>query len=375
MLGEGVYGGIWVGPHSPIPNVRGIRSDVVQALRAIKVPVVRWPGGCYADEYRWRDGIGPIAQRRKALNSNWGGVLESNTFGTDEFMDFVQQIDSQAYISINLGSGSPEEAADWLEYMTTDRPTTLGLERTRNGHPKPYIVRYLGLGNESWGCGGPMTPDEYISRMKLFSHFVRSDNPAQGGSTVAETLKSLASGKFDPTKLEPGPNAMKQIASGPDATNPEFTEALMKAWSKKQAMFWSFQGLSLHSYTFGGGFPFSYSATDFGENKYAKLLKETLRMEQIIALHSGIMDKYDTKKQVALVVDEWGAWLRTMPDTNPLFLRQQNSLRDAILASLNLDIFAHHADRVRMTNIAQMVNVLQSMILTDKEKMVLTPTY
>ncbi|MBW8891415.1 MAG: alpha-N-arabinofuranosidase [Burkholderiales bacterium] len=349
-LGTGVYGGVWVGKDSPIPNTRGIRKDVVEALRAIKVPNVRWPGGCFADEYHWRHGIGPAAARRKTINSNWGGAAEPNTFGTDEFMDFVDQIGSEAYVSVNIGSGTVEEAAAWVEYMTADPQTTAGKERAANGHPAPYKVKYLGLGNESWGCGGAMRPDYYTDEMKRYARFVRNYNPKQTGA-----------------------EAMQRIAVGPDQGDTAFTEAVMAA-QKAHNWAWNIEGLSLHSYT-TGGWPPSYSSTRFDETAYAKLLQETLGMDDLIAKHAAIMDKYDPDKKVPLVVDEWGVWLAPLEGSTPGFLAQQNSLRDAIVAALNLNIFARHADRVRMTNIAQMINVLQAMILTDKDKMVLTPTY
>ncbi|KQY26185.1 alpha-N-arabinofuranosidase [Caulobacter sp. Root487D2Y] len=349
-LGTGIYGGVWVGKDSPIPNTRGIRDDVVQALRAIKVPNVRWPGGCFADEYHWRHGIGPAESRRKTINSNWGGAVEPNTFGTDEFMDFVDQIGSEAYVSVNLGSGTVQEAAEWIEYMTADPETTAGKERAANGHRAPYKVKYLGLGNESWSCGGAMTPEYYTDEMKRYARFVRNYNPKQTGA-----------------------EAMQRIAVGPNQADPAYTEAVM-ASQKGHDWAWNIEGLSLHSYT-TGGWPPSYSSTKFDETAYAKLVKETLGMDGLIAQHAAIMDRYDPEKKVPLVVDEWGVWLAPLEDTNPGFLVQQNSLRDAIVAALNLNIFARHADRVRMTNIAQMINVLQAMILTDKDRMVLTPTY
>jgi alpha-N-arabinofuranosidase len=349
-LGTGIYGGVWVGRESPIPNVRGIRSDVVAALRAIRVPNVRWPGGCFADEYHWRHGIGPASQRRTTINSNWGGASEPNSFGTDEFMDFVGQIGSDAYVSVNVGSGTVQEAAEWVDYMTADPSTTAGRERAANGHPAPYKVKYLGIGNEMWGCGGAMTADHYVEQLKLYSRFVRNYNPAQTGG-----------------------EAMRRIAVGPDGAKTDYTEAVMKAW-KDHIWSWDIEGLSLHSYTVGG-WPPRMASTGFGEADYAKLVKETLGMEQLVATHSAIMDRYDPDKKVPLVVDEWGVWLKPTDGTNPGFLQQQNSQRDAIIAALNLNIFARHADRVRMTNIAQMVNVLQAMILTDGPRMVLTPTY
>jgi alpha-N-arabinofuranosidase len=350
-LGHGIYDGIWVGPDSPIPNTRGIRNDVVTALKALKVPNIRWPGGCFADEYHWRKGIG--SQRVVTLNPNWGGVIEPNTFGTREFMDFLDQIGSDAYVSINVGSGTPQEAAEWLEYMTTAQPTTLAKERAANGHPAPYKVALLGLGNESWDCGGNMTPEYYLSQMKIYSRFVRNFNPAQQDK-----------------------QPMLKIAVGPGGDGPrwtEWTEAIMKAY-QQHTWSWDINGLSMHSYTVVR-WPPSFASVGFGETEYSQILKSTLDMERLISTHSAIMDKYDPGKKVALIVDEWGAWYAPLPGSNPGFLVQQNSLRDAILAALNLNIFARHADRVRGANIAQMINVLQAMIMTDKEKMVLTPTY
>jgi alpha-N-arabinofuranosidase len=349
-LGHGVYEGIWVGPDSKIPNTRGIRNDVVAALKAIKVPNVRWPGGCFADEYHWRKGIGP--QRAITLNPNWGGVSEPNSFGTHEFMDFIDQIGAGAYVSVNIGSGTPQEASEWLEYLTTAQPTTLAKERAANGHPAPYKVPYLGIGNESWDCGGNMTPDYYVSQLKIYSRFVRNFNPAQDKQQ------------------------MLKIAVGPGGDGPrwtEWTESVMKAY-QHHTWSWDIDGLSMHNYTVVK-WPPSYNSVGFGEAEYSQILKTTLEMDALISKHSAIMDKYDPDKKVALVVDEWGGWYAPLPGSNPGFLVQQNSLRDALLAALNLNIFARHADRVRMANIAQMINVLQAMIMTDKEKMVLTPTY
>jgi alpha-N-arabinofuranosidase len=350
-LGHGVYEGIWVGPGSTIPNTRGIRNDVVAALKAIKVPNVRWPGGCFADEYHWRKGIG--SQRLETLNPNWGGVIEPNTFGTHEFMDFLDQIGAEAYLSVNVGSGTPQEAAEWLEYLTTAQPTALAKERAANGHPAPYKIAYLGIGNESWDCGGNMTPDYYLSQLKIYSRFVRNFNPAQQDK-----------------------QRMLKIAVGPGGGEPRFTEwteAVMKAYQNHQWS-WDIDGLSLHSYTVVR-WPPAFASVGFGEKEYSQILKSTLEMEGLVSKYSAMMDKYDPQKKVALAVDEWGAWYAPLPGSNPGFLVQQNSLRDAILAALNLNIFARRADRVRLANIAQMINVLQAMILTDKEKMVLTPTY
>lgn len=350
-LGTGVYEGLWVGPDSKIPNTRGVRSDVVNALKAIKVPNVRWPGGCFADEYHWRKGIG--AKRPQTLNPNWGGVIEPNTFGTHEFLDFIDQIGSEAYLSVNVGSGTPQEAAEWLEYLTTNQPTELAKERAANGHPAPYRIPFLGVGNESWDCGGNMSADYYLSQLKIYNRFVRNFNPAQQRS-----------------------DQMLKIAVGPGGDEPRFTEwteTVMKGW-KDRKWSWDMQGLSLHNYTvidWGK----KHSSMNFGELEYAQILKKTLEMEGLIDKHAAIMDKYDPERKIALAVDEWGAWYAPLPGTNSGFLVQQNSQRDAVLAALNLNIFARRADRVRIANIAQMINVLQAMILTEKDKLVLTPTY
>ena len=336
-LGHGLYEGIWVGPDSPIPNTRGIRNDVVAALRELKVPNVRWPGGCFADQYHWRKGIGPRDKRPATVNSAWGDVIDSNAFGTDEFMDFIQQIGSTPYVSVDVGAGTPQEAAEWLEYMTAAAPTALAKERAANGHPEPYKVGFLGIGNESWDCGGAMTPDYYVSQMKVYSRFVLNMNPAQ-------RVK----------------DQMLKIAVGPGTPDTEWTEAVMKAW-EKHTWAWDINGVSLHWYTVPNGWPPSTNSEKFGLDDYAKTLKSTLFMDEFLRKQEAVMDKYDPERKVTLTVDEWGAWHAPLAGSNPAFLVQQNSIRDA--------------DRVRMANIAQMINVLQAMILTDKEKLVLTPTY
>jgi alpha-N-arabinofuranosidase len=268
-------------------------------------------------------------------------------------MDFLDQIGAEAYISVNVGSGTPQEAAEWLEYLTTAQPTTLAKERAANGHPAPYKVAFLGIGNESWDCGGNMTPDYYLSQLKIYSRFVRNFNPAQQD-------------KQQMFKIAVGPG-------GGESRWTEWTDAIMKAY-QNHTWSWDMNGLSMHSYTVVK-WPPSYASVGFGETEYAQILKSTLEMNDLVEKHSAIMGKYDPEKKVALVVDEWGGWYAPLPGSTPGFLVQQNSLRDAVLAALNLNIFARHADRVRMANIAQMINVLQAMILTDKERMVLTPTY
>jgi alpha-N-arabinofuranosidase len=352
-LGTGVYGGIWVGTGSKIPNTRGIRKDVVEALRAIKVPNIRWPGGCYADKYHWRDGIGPQARRPKTLNPDWGGVIEPHSFGTHEFMDFVTQVGAEPYLSVNVGSGSVREMADWLEYMTSAKPSTLAQERVRNGAAQPFKLPLLGIGNEVWGCGGSMTAEEYAAELKKYATFAFN---------------------FHPDQQAPG-QKMRRIASGPNRDDYRFTEVVMKHVKEHAIYSWGIEGLSLHSYTGMEKWPPPHPATGFGIDEYMFILNATLDMETFVTKHSAIMDRYDPEKKVALVVDEWGAWYSPTPGSNPAFLQQQNSQRDAILAALNINIFARHADRVRIANIAQMINVLQAMILTSDTGMVLTPSY
>jgi alpha-N-arabinofuranosidase len=349
-LGSGIYEGIWVGTDSKIPNVRGIRSDVVGALKAIKVPNVRWPGGCFADEYHWRDGIGPQDKRRIQVNTNWGSVTEPNAFGTHEYFDFIEQIGSEAYLSVNVGSGTAAEAAQWVEYVTAEPVTTLGKERAANGHAAPWKIAYLGVGNENWGCGGAMSNDHYVEELKRFTNFIRNFNPAQRTTSK-----------------------MKRMAVGWDSGKLDYTESVMKAW-KDHVYSWDIEGVSLHNYTVAG-WPPHMPATGFGLEDYATIIKDTYRMDSLITTQKAVMDKYDPAKKLEIAVDEWGAWLAPTPGSNPGFLQQQNSLRDAILAAININIFARHADRVKEANIAQMVNVLQAMILTKAEKMVLTPTY
>jgi len=341
-LGYCIYGGIWVGEDSPIPNTRGIRNDVVAALRNLHVPVLRWPGGCFADEYHWRDGIGPRAKRPAMINTNWGKVVENNNFGTHEFMDLCEQIGAEPYVCGNVGSGSVSEMMEWVEYMTSDADSPLANLRRANGRDKPWKLPYFGVGNESWGCGGNMRPEFYADQFRRYNVFVKNY----------------------------GPNKIYRIACGANGGDYNWTEVLMKNAARQM------NGLSMHYYTGpANGRGKRGTATDFDETGYIITLKHALRMDELIAAHAAMMDKYDSAKRIGLCVDEWGVWTDVEPGTNPGFLYQQNSLRDAILAALTFNIFHAHADRVVMANIAQMVNVLQAMILTNNEKMLLTPTY
>jgi alpha-N-arabinofuranosidase len=341
-LGSGIYGGIWVGPDSKIPNVRGYRKDVLGALQAIKVPVIRWPGGCFADEYHWREGIGPRSQRKIKINTNWGYVTEDNAFGTHEFLDFSEMVGADAYVSGNLGSAPPYEMAEWVEYITSPAGSSLAKEREQNGRKQPWKVAMFGLGNELWGCGGQMKPDYAADLTRRYSTFVK----------VPKGVK------------------LDKIASGSSENDYTWTETMMREAGS------TFDGIGVHYYTIAGDWQTSKgSATHFDDTEYARTLAKSLRIDEYLTAHSKIMDKYDPKQRVALLLDEWGTWYEVEPGTNPGFLYQQNTVRDALVAALTLNIFAKHADRVRGANIAQMVNVLQAMLLTKDDKMVKTPTY
>jgi alpha-N-arabinofuranosidase len=338
-LGHCIYEGIWVGEDSPIPNTRGIRNDIVQALKKTKIPVLRWPGGCFADEYHWMDGVGPKANRPTMINTHWGGVTENNHFGTHEFFDLCEQLGCEPYICGNLGSGSVREMQQWVEYISSDGVSPMTDLRKRNGREQPWKLTYFGVGNENWGCGGSMTPAYYADQFRRYATYVRNF----------------------------GDNHIFKIACGPNGADYKWTEELMTHARRQMA------GLALHYYCGTGDK--SRSATSFAEDDWFALLRKALRMEELVSRHSKIMDTHDPEKRVALIVDEWGAWHHVEPGTNPGFLYQQNTLRDALVAGVSLNIFNQHCDRVRMANIAQTVNVLQAMILTDKARMLLTPTY
>jgi alpha-N-arabinofuranosidase len=339
-LGRGIYEGIWVGEGSKIPNTHGYRNDVVAALKAIHVPDVRWPGGCFGDLYDWRDGIGPRAKRPVRVNVHWGGVTEDNSFGTHEFMNFAELIGADAYVSLNVGSLSPYESAQWLEYMTSDSKSSLANARRRNGRAKPWNVKFVGIGNETWGCGGNMRPEYAADINRRYATF--AGTPREMGAL--------------------------KIASGSHDDDYTFAETMMRDGGK-------FDGLSVHYYTVPRVFRDKGPATGFPETEWASTLAHALHIDEIVSKTAAIMDKYDPGKKIGLYVDEWGTWYDQEAGSHPGFLYQQNSLRDAQVAALSLNIFQRHSDRVKGANIAQMINVLQAMILTDKDKMVLTPTY
>jgi alpha-L-arabinofuranosidase len=344
-LGRCIYGGIWVGENSTIPNINGYRKDLTEAIKKINIPNLRWPGGCFADEYHWRDGVGPRNERPKMINTHWGGVVEDNSFGTNEFLNFCELVGTEPYICGNVGSGTVEEMSKWVEYMTFDGESPMANLRRKNGREKPWSVKFFGIGNENWGCGGNMTAEHYADLYRNFATYCR----------------------------DYGNNHLLKVAGGANSADYNWTEVLMKNVGPDNM--W---GLSLHNYTVpnGWGSPKGKgSATKFGEDEYFMQMKKTVYMDELVTKHTAIMDKYDPRKRVAFCVDEWGAWYDVEPGTNPGFLYQQNTLRDAILCAATINIFHKHADRVRMANIAQMVNVLQSIILTKDDKIVLTPTY
>ncbi len=340
-LGRCIYEGVYVGEDSPIPNKNGMRCDVVEALKEMKVPVLRWPGGCFADDYHWRDGIGDKDKRPYMVNTNWGGVVENNHFGTHEFFELCEQLETEPYICGNVGSGTVQEMRDWVEYMTFDGDSPLANERRKNGREKPWKLKYFGVGNENWGCGGNMRPEFYADQYKRYATFIRNY----------------------------GEEPIFRIAGGPNVDDARWMETLM------QNIRHMTDGISLHNYTFEGHWLDKGDSLVYDEKGWYKLMKDALRMERIVNLHCAIMDRYDPEKRIKLIVDEWGNWFNVMPGTNPGFLYQQNTIRDAVSAVLILHIFHNHCDRISMANIAQMINVLQAVILTEGEKMVLTPTY
>ncbi|GAA2759095.1 alpha-N-arabinofuranosidase [Actinopolymorpha rutila] len=349
-LGRCIYGGFYVGPDSDIPNEAGIRLDVVEALRALNIPNLRWPGGCFADEYHWKDGIGPADQRPTMVNTNWGDVEENNHFGTHEFMALCELLGAEPYVNGNVGSGTVREMSEWVEYLTRDGDSPMVRLRKANGRENPWRVPFWGIGNEAWGCGGNMRAEHYADLARRYATYCRD----QAG------------------------NKLYRIAAGAHDRDYAWTEALMKALNPlgcTNRPRGYYQGISLHYYTLAGPWHAKGSATDFTEDDYYRTLGAARAMDEILAGHSRVMDCYDAGAQVGLVVDEWGTWWDVEPGTNPGFLFQQNTLRDALVASVTFDIFHQHARRVVMANIAQTVNVLQAMLLTDGNQLVRTPTY
>ncbi|MDY5181605.1 alpha-N-arabinofuranosidase [Butyribacter sp.] len=348
-LGRCIYEGIYVGENSEIPNVNGMRTDVVEALKELKVPMLRWPGGCFADEYHWKDGIGPKEARKKMINTHWGGVVEDNSFGTHEFMELCRQIGCKTYVNGNLGSGTVQEMSEWIEYMTFNGVSPMADLRKKNGHEQPWKVDFFGVGNENWGCGGNMTPEFYANEYRRYQTYVRN---------------------YDTEK------PIKKVCCGANVDDYFWTEGVMKTCFSHAEWAHGFMDyLSLHYYVHPEGWEIKGSSTDFDGEVWYKTLNKALHMDELITRHGTIMDKYDPEKKVGMCVDEWGAWYTCEPGTNPGFLYQQNTVRDALIAGITLNIFNKHSDRVKIAALAQMVNVLQSVLLTEGDKMIKTPTY
>lgn len=347
-LGRCIYEGLYVGENSDIPNVNGMRIDVVEALKEMKVPVLRWPGGCFADEYHWKDGIGPKETRKKMINTHWGGVVEDNSFGTHEYFELAKQLGCKTYINGNVGSGTVQEMSEWVEYMTFNGVSPMADMRKRNGHEEPYTVDFFGVGNESWGCGGNMRPTFYADEYRRYQTYIRN---------------------YD------GNKPISKICCGANADDYNWTKKVLDVcFDGNNHGFMN--GLSLHYYTLPtGDWGKKGSATDFDENMFYQTIKNTYKMETLIKRHGTIMDEYDPDKKIGLMIDEWGIWTDVEPGTNPGFLYQQNTMRDALIAAINLNMFNKYSDRVKMACIAQMINVLQAVILTEGEKMIKTPTY
>lgn len=341
-LGRCIYGGFYVGDNAKIPNVKGVRKDVIEALQKLKVPNLRWPGGCFADTYHWKDGIGPKESRPVMVNTWWGGVTEDNSFGTHDFLDMCELLGAEPYLAGNVGSGTVKDLTDWVQYVNFNGVSPMSKLRAQNGREKPWKVTIWGVGNEAWGCGGNMKPEYYANIYRQYATFM---------TDWTNTSKLF------------------RVASGANVADYNWTEVLMRDIPHNML-----EGVALHHYSFVE-WTNKGSATDFTEEQYFKTMKTALMMDELVTRHSTIMDKYDPKKKIALVVDEWGGWYNVEQGTNPGFLYQQNTMRDAMIAGTTLNIFNNHADRVRVANLAQTINVLQSVILTKEEKMILTPTY
>lgn len=341
-LGHCIYGGFYVGENNTkIKHVNGIRTDVVDALKKLKIPNLRWPGGCFADTYHWKDGIGPKDKRPTIVNRWWGGVTEDNSFGTHDFLNMCEMLGAEPYISGNVGSGTVQEFVDWVQYTTFEGVSPMSAWRKQNGREKPWSVKYWGIGNEAWGCGGNMRPEYYADVYRKYTTFLSLGNNEK----------------------------IYRIASGANSSDYNWTEVLMREIPRDLL-----EGVALHHYSVIN-WNKKGSATEFSEEQYFTTMKKAMFMDELIQKHAAIMDKYDPEKKVGLVVDEWGGWYDVEPGTNPGFLYQQNTMRDAMIAGVTLNIFHKYADRVRMANLAQTINVLQAVILTHEEKIIMTPTF
>lgn len=370
FLGECIYGGIWVGEDSAIPNVHGIRKDTLDALKALEPPVIRWPGGCYADTYHWRNGIGPKENRPVTYNENFGTYeLDTNAFGTHEFMELCHLVGARPWLNINLMSGSVEEMRDWMEYCNRKEETALAKERAQNGAPEPFKVELWGVGNEMWAGGGNCTAESYANEYRKY----------------ASAFPSFASLNPEDTDRP----HMKRIASGPDGNKPEERKAWTREFFKALGKFRMppLDGIDLHFYNWNF-LNMGRPETDFDEAEWDAVVKGCFELEDVILEQAQLIENglenlpepegpdifKGPRPTCDLVVGEWGNW-HASAFTNRPALYQQCTMRDAVTTALTLDIFHRNCDKVKMACAAQTVNVLNSLILTEGEHCVLTPNY
>ena len=341
-LGRGIYDGLYVGEDSEIPNKAGVRNDLIEALKRIKIPNLRWPGGCFADTYHWKDGIGPKEERPTVVNQWWGGTTEDNSFGTHDFLNLCEELGAEPYLAANVGSGTVKELADWVQYVNHAGKSPMADLRKINDREKPWDVKYWGVGNEMWGCGGNMTAEYYANIYKQYATFMADWSDSSD---------------------------LYRIASGASDNDYHWTEVLMREVPKHLI-----EGVALHYYAV---IDWDDKGPSFGftEAQYFQTMEKALRMEELIEKHVAVMDKYDAEKEIDLVVDEWGGWYDAEGEVDAGVLYQQSTMRDAMIAGVTLNIFNNHSERVKMANLAQTVNVLQAVALTEGERMLLTPTY
>jgi alpha-L-arabinofuranosidase len=328
-VGSCVYGGVWVGRDSSIPNVNGYRKLVVQYMKELGVPVLRWPGGCFADDYHWRDGIGPPAKRPKSVNLRWGDYVEDNSFGTHEFIGFCRLIGAEPYFAGNVGSGSPAELRNWMEYCNYPSGSSLTEERAANGSPEAFNVRLWGVGNENWGCGGDMTAKHYVNLFRQFAVFA---------------------GRFGGIKPF-------LIACGPNRNDTVWSHDFMSGLSRRHP-----DGFSMHYYATGASPSDAYSAEGM-----AALLASFPSVEQAVVQQRALLDGYEVGHNVALIMDEWGVHDLLVPAEQKQYGRlfQHCTMRSALAAALGLNLFNRQADKLFMCNYTEMVNVRAPLLQTD----------
>jgi alpha-L-arabinofuranosidase len=349
-LGSCIYGGLWVGRNSKIPNINGFRRQAVAWLKELEVPVLRWPGGCFAADYHWRDGIGPAAKRRKNVNIHWGKYVEDNSFGTHEFIALCRLIGAQPYLAGNVGSGTPEEMRDWMEYCNYPKGSSLSDERAANGSPEPFNVRVWGVGNESWGCGGNMTGREYAAQFRRFRTYLMG---------FGETRPFL-------------------VACGPSGNNQVWTKEVMETLAPSTGRGGPggargpSMGYAMHFYSNGSAEP-----TKFTVEAMQQQLSSFARVEEAVVQQRALLDTVDKNRTMGLMVDEWGVWDRMIPDEENKYGRlwMQSTMRSAVAGGMGLNVFHRQADKLYMCNIAQTVNVLQSVILAYENSCIKTTSY